>query len=439
MAAEMVELIEKIGRGFEEFKQVNDKQIAEERKGNEARAKELSVALEKISAELTDNTKKKQELEKRIAMQSDRLELLESLNDRPKATIQDKIKSEHKSNALAWVRSGGTDHNVIRAQQELEQKAREVKDVSIGTTTAGGFALPEEISRSVDKLILKTSPITQFVKNVTAGTSDYKELLTHYANGTASNLYSWAGETSSRTATGTPELRERAPTWGELYAYATASNWSLQDIFFNVEQWLTDCIAEGMSVGLSTSIWSGNGSSRPTGMTNTAPSASDDYASPLRAAAAYEYIPISGANSSPFTTAGIDADDVINLTYSLNARYRGNARFAANTLTQGHLRKLKDTTGQYLWQPSLQAGQPDRLLGYELFTWEEMGNPTSANAFPLAFGDFSKAYALVTRGELQIVRENVTTPGFTKWYISRRYGGCVLNNDALKLAKVALS
>lgn len=397
------------------------------------------MSLEKISAELTDNTKKKAELEKRIAMQADRLELLESLNDRPRASVQDKLRSEHKANALRWIRSGGNDGQAIVAQQELEAKAREFKDVSTGTTTAGGFALPEEIARQVDTILLKTSPITQYVKNVTAGTTDYKELLTHYANSTASNLYAWAGETSSRSASGTPELRERTPTWGELYAYATASNWSLQDLFFNVEKWLTDAIAEGMAVGLSVSIWSGNGSSKPTGMTNTAPSTSDDYSSPLRSAAAYEYIPIPTAGSSPFTTAGITADSVIALNYQLNARYRGNARFAANTVTQGHLRRLKDTTGQYLWQPSLQAGQPDRLLGYEIFTWEEMGNPTSANAFPLAFGDFAQAYILASRGELQIVRENVTAPGFTKYYISRRYGGCVKNNDALKLLKCSLS
>jgi HK97 family phage major capsid protein len=438
-ATELMEAIALVGKSFETFKEVNDKRIEEERKGNEARAKELASQLEKISAELTDNSKKKTELEKRIAMQAERLELLEALNDRPKATVQDKIRSEHKSNLISWIRSGGSDIGAVNAQKELEAKAREVKDVSIGTTTAGGFALPEEIARTVDKLVPKVSPITQYVKNVVAGTSDYKELLTYYANGTASNIYGWAGETSSRTKTDTPELRERTPTWGGLYAYPRASNWSLQDLFFNVEEWLVDSITEGFAIGQSVAIFNGNGSNKPTGMTNTAPVSTADYASPLRAASAYQYIPIPVAASSPFTTAGITADTVIKLAYSLNQRYRGNARWAANTLTQGHLRSLKASDGHYLWQPGLQAGQPDRLLGYELFTWEELGNPTSANALPIAFGDFAKAYTLVKRPEMQMVRDQVTAPGFTNFYVERRVGGIPTNNDALKFAKVALS
>jgi HK97 family phage major capsid protein len=439
MANEITLAIEKVGSQFEEFKKINDQKLEEERQGNLARAKELSETLEKISADLSQSVKDKSVLEKRLATYSDRIEILEALQDRPRATVQDRIRSEHKDNFMRWLRSGGTDNGAVAAQQELEQKAREVKDVSTGTTTAGGFALPEEISRSVGELVLKTSQISKYVKNVTVGTTDYKELLTHYSNGTASDLYGWAGEASSRTAKGTPQLRERTPTWGEIYSYATASNWSLKDIFFNVEQWLTNAAAEGFSVGQSLAIWSGDGSNKPTGMTNTAPSASDDYSSPLRSASAYEYVAISGANSSPFTTAGIDFDDVINLTYQLNPRYRGNARFAANTITQGHLRRLKDTNGQYLWQPSQQVGQPDRILGYELFTFEEMGNPTTSGHFPLAFGDFSQGYTLANREGMEVVKDQVTAPGFTKYYLAKRVGGIVTNNDSIKLLKVSLS
>jgi HK97 family phage major capsid protein len=233
-------------------------------------------------------------------------------------------------------------------------------------------------------------------------------------------------------------LRERAPTWGELYAFPKASNWSMKDLFFSVETWLVDNIAEGFSVGLATAVWNGDGSGKPTGFTNTAPATNDDYASPERNHAAYEYIPITSP-SSPFTTTGLNADTVIDLVYQLNPRYRGNARFAANTLTQGHMRKFKDTDGQYLWQPSLQMGQPDRLLGYEVFTWENMGNPKTSTSLALAFGDFNKAYTLATRSEMEILRDPYTTKGYTAFYVSRRFGGIVTNNNAVKFAKVAIS
>jgi HK97 family phage major capsid protein len=433
LTEELMSAMQNMGKSFEQFKEVNDKRLEEERKGNEARAKELAITLEKINADLTNDAKKKAELQKRIDMQAERLELVEALAERPRATVQDKIRNEHKELCIRWIRSKGEDFEAIKLYKELQEKAREVKDVTIGTNAGGGFALPEEISRSVDKLLLKTSPILQFVKNVPVGTSDYKELIS--VNGAT---YAWSSETGTRSATTTPTLREHAPTWGELYAYPQASNWSLEDLFFSVETWLIESIAEGHAVGLSQAIWNGNGSARPTGLINTTLVTTDDYASPMRGQYAFEYIPIT-TPSSPYTSSGLTADTVIDLVYTLNSRYRANARFAANTITQGHLRKLKDTTNQYLWQPGLQQGQPDRLLGYDLFTWEEMGNPKSANAYPLAFGDFNKAYTLATRTGMQIIRDQVSTPGYTKFYVSRRFGGISTNNDALKFAKVSVS
>jgi len=312
----------------------------------------------------------------------------------------------------------------------------ELKDVTIGSNAGGGFAVPEEVATMIDNIMLKTSPITQYVKNVRAGTSDYKELVSVNDAG-----YAWASETTDRSSnTTTPELRERTPTWGELYAHPRTTNWALQDAFFNVQSWLTESVAEAHSVGLSVAIWNGNGSSKPTGFIDTAPAATADgnEVSPQRDHAAFEYVPIT-ASSSPFTTDGFDTDDVIDLVYSLNPRLRGGARFSANTTTQGHLRKLKTSNGDYLWQPSLQAGQPDRLIGYELFTWEEMGDPTVANAYPMAFGDFNKAYTLVTRAELNVLVDPYTTKGYVAYLVDRRYGGIVTNNSAVKLLKVALT
>lgn len=430
----LIEVIENIGKGFADFQKVNDERLVEEAKGNKARAQELSESLDMINDKLTLDTKDRDVLQKRLVQASDRLEILEALNDRPRTSIQDKMRSEHKDLFERWVRSGGKDEHARGESEVLAKKAMELKDVSIGTTTAGGFAVPEEIATDINKILLETSPILQFVKNVRAGTSDYKELVSENQSG-----YAWAGETTSRSGfTETSLLRERKPTWGELYAHPRTTNWALQDMFFNVQNWITDEVAEAQSVGLSTAIWSGSGSNEPTGMVNTTPGAGDDNASPTRDHEAFQYLPIA-ATSSPFTTNGFGTDDVINLVYALNPRLRGNARFAANTTTQGHLRKLKDSNGQYLWQPSLQAGQPDRLIGYELFTWEEMGDPNTADALPMAFGDWAKAYTLVTRAELSILIDPYTTKGYTGFLIDQRFGGILTNNSALKFMKVALT
>ena len=432
--SEIMQAIEAVGKSFEELKKTNEQMLVEERKGNEARAAELKATLDKISDELSQNVKQKEIAEKRLATLQDRLEIVEAINARPGKTVQDKLRSEHKDLFVRWIRSRGTDDSAVHAYKELVQKAREVKDVSIGTDAAGGFALPEEISRSIDNLVLKLSAVAANVKNVQVGTSDYKELIS--VNDTT---YTWAAEADSRSATVEPTLRNRVPTWGELYAYMQASNWSLEDLFFNVESWLVDNAAEGFAVGLATAIYNGNGSGKPTGMFAAAPTAADDYASPERAHGTLEYIPLDSALSSPFTTSGLGAKTLVNLVYQLRAPYRSNAQFAMSSVTQGHVRKLTDSTGQFLWQPSLQAGQPDRLLGYPIFTWEDLGSPTAANAYPVVFGDFRRAYTLVTRSGMSVIRDNISAPGFTKFYIARRYGGIVTNNNAAKVAKVALS
>ena len=186
--SEIMTAIEAVGKSFEELKKTNQQMLEEERKGNQARAMELKNALDKISDDLSAGVKAKEIAEKRLSTLQDRLEIVEAMNDRPRATIQDKIRSEHKDLFFRWVRSRGTDDGAVHAYKELVQKAREVKDVSIGTDSAGGFALPEEISRSIDNLVLKLSAIAGEVKNVQVGSSDYKEFELTKLKGTLVDL-----------------------------------------------------------------------------------------------------------------------------------------------------------------------------------------------------------------------------------------------------------
>ena len=160
-------------------------------------------------------------------------------------------------------------------------------------------------------------------------------------------------------------------------------------------------------------------------MINTTPVTDDDFASPLRSHAAFEYI--QGVGSPPT----IDADDLLELVYRTNSAYRAFGTWVMNSLTTGVVRKLKTTDGAYHWQPGLQLGQPDRLLGYPTETWEQLDD-VGAQTFPLAFGDWMRAYVLVDRVGLMLIRDEITQPGFVKFYIRRRVGGTVLNNDAVK-------
>lgn len=435
MANELMEAIAGIGKSFDELKRTNDQMMVEERKGHESRAKELAATLDKISNDLNEQSKNKEILERRLAQQQERIEIVEALADRPRATVQDKFRSEHKDLFVRWLRSKGTDRSAEEDYKKLVQKAVEMKvsTVVIGTDASGGFGLPEEISRSVDQLVLAQSDILANVKNVQVGTSDYKELIS--INEATSG---WATEVASRSATNTPVLRQRTPTWGELYALPSASNWSLEDVFFNVEAWLTQNVADQFAAAIDAAIYNGNGSGKPTGLVNTTPATNNDYSSPMRSAEALEYIPLT-TPSSPYTSSGVTADSLIDLVNLLRQPYHNGAKFAMNRQTRGHVRKLKDTYGQYLWQPSFQAGLPDMLLGYPIFIFEDLGAAKTANAFPVMFGNFNRGYTFVTRSGTSILRDPYSTKGTTAFYVAKRCGGIVTNNDAIKVLKVSVS
>jgi HK97 family phage major capsid protein len=428
--AEINQAIDKIGTAYEEYKKTNDLRIAALEKGNKSEVAELEIKLGKIDKDIVKFDGLKTSMEREMEFQRNRLELLEARASNPKKTATDVLNDEYKSAFNGWIRSKGQDYGYAQKMDSLAAKARlEHKDITIGTPSAGGYAVPEEISRTIEQLELKFSPVRRLVKVVQVGTSDYKELVS--LRGASSG---WVGETGSRVATDTPTLREVVPTHGELYAYPQVSEWSLDDIFFNVESWLTDEVAQEFALQEGAAVISGNGSSKPTGMLNTTPVLTADFASPLRAAAAYQYIVSdTDADDSP-ASPGIRADTLIDTVYALNSAYRSEAQWIMNSLTTAGVRKLKDTTGQYHWQPGLQVGQPAMLLGYPVETWEQMPD-IAANAFPIGFGAWRRAYLLVDRVGLRITRDNVTNIGFVRFYVRRREGGIVLNNDAAKFIR----
>jgi HK97 family phage major capsid protein len=428
---EIKSAIDRQAEAFEAFKDTNDQRFRALEKGDKSGAAELAVKLERINEDVTKFSKLKEQLEKEHEFQKERIEMLEARASNPVKTAEDKLKDEYKSTFEGWIRARGQDSVLESKMQELGRKApAQQKSVTIGSTSGGGYAVPEEIARDIERMELLFSPVRSLVKVVQVGTDDYKELVS--LRGASSG---WVSESGSRTETDTPILREVTPTRGELYAYPKASEWSLDDIFFNVEAWLAEEVAQEFAYQEGTAVISGDGSSKPTGMLNTTPVLTDDFASPLRAAAAFQYIASDSdaAEGSP-ATPNVTGDALIDTVMALNAAYRNGAQWIMNSATQGAIRKMKDSNGQYLWQPSLQAGQPNMLLGYSVATWEQMPD-VGLNNFPVGFGNWRRAYVLVDRVGLRITRDQYTSPGFVKFYIRRREGGIVLNNDAAKFVR----
>lgn len=425
--SEISKTLDAIATAFEEYKATNDARLDAIKSGKGIA--EVEAKLARIDADIN----------RREAEVKSKLEAMEVKMNRPGAfgtdgkTGESKEAQEYKSAFLNWMRAPA-DHErqqrAAAAQKALESKSRadglETRAAQTVTSAgaAGGFAVPEQIERAIARLGVDLSPIRQIATVRTVGTTDYKELFD--VNGAA---FEWVGEGDTRSQTNTPDLAEITPTFGMASAKPQASEESLDDLFFDVENWLIGSAAEAMAQGEGASFITGNGTKKPTGfLAGPAPVATADA---TRAFGTLQYIASGQAAALPTSL-----DVFYDLVYALRARYRTNAQFVTSKLIVSALRKYKDTAGQYLWQPALTAGQPSTFMGYRITEAEDMP-VVAANAFPLAFGDFREGYLICDRVGTRITRDEITTPGFVKFYVRKRVGGKLRNTQAIKLLKVS--
>jgi len=360
----------------------------------------------------------------------ERIEAIEAKADRPHGQPVGKFtreQKEHSERFAAWLRrprEGSICRQLDEAQAELESKA-------LLTTGSGGYAVPEVLLADIDERATALNPFRSLVRVVNVGSRDFKALMSRNDLGNA-----WVGEAGTRNETGISDLLERAPTFGTVYAYPKASEESMMDVFFDVQAWLVQEAGDGFAVAETTAIVSGNGSAKPTGFLNTTPVTTVDAASPQRAPQTLEYFPfLVGSPNAP------RADALIDLSLSIKERYLLDSARVAWVMSRGTaalIRKLKDENGQYLWQTALQQGQPNLLCGYPVHLTDAMPAATS-NLYPIAFGNWSRGYILADRvGSMRItVDDNISLPGYTKFYMRRVVGGCVYNCEAVKLLKYA--
>lgn len=433
----VAEAIGRINEAFEEFKKTNDKRLDELKKGGATG--DLDAKLAKLESDISAFGEQKSRLEK-IELRLSRPGVLQNA-DGPKEGPEDVA---HRAAFAAWLRAPGDverRHALQRAEREM-RKARRNADLdksldewdreqrasatSTGTGSAGGFALPEILERNIARLSLDISDIRSIATVRTVGSTDYKELFD--VNGAA---FEWVGETDTRNQTNTSDLAEVAPTFGMASAKPQATEESLDDLFFDVEGWLVQTASEAIAQGEGAAFVSGNGTKKPTGyLAGPTPVTTADSS---RAFGTLQYF--AGGQASALPTS---LDPLYDMVYGLRARYRRNARWVGGKLVFSGVRKLKDTTNQYLWQPAVAAGQPDMLMGYPVTEAEDVP-VVAANAFPLAFGDFREGYLIADRVGMRITRDEITTPGYVKFYIRRRVGGKIRNSQAIKLLKIATS
>ena len=288
-----------------------------------------------------------------------------------------------------------------------------------GAAEDGGYTSPVEWDRTITDKLLIVSPMRALCSVQTVGGTGYKKLVN--LRGTTSG---WVGETDERPETETPKLKEQGYSWGELYANPSATQQMLDDGEIDIESWLAGEVDVEFAYQEGKAFVSGDGTKKPRGLLTYATGGTN-----LHPLGGIEVV-LSGA------AGAITGDGVLDLVYALPEAFTGNAKFAMNRNTMLKIRKLKDSDGNYLWQPSLQAGQPSTLAGYAIADIPDMPG-VAANSLAVAFGDFKRAYKILDRVGVRVLRDPYTKKPYVMFYTTKRVGGGLENPECMKFMKIA--
>lgn len=408
---EVKALFEQIHTTFSEYKRLNDERIKQvESKGSADVI--TTAAVDAINVKLSElQTRMDQKL---IAEKRPTIKGFDGL-DREVTQAE----SDHRKAWTAYAKKGTVDNLA-----ELEQKA-----LSVGTNSDGGFLVPVQLEQSITRIVTDISAIRPFAQVVNISTGLYEKPV----NLTGANS-GWVGEATARPQTNTPVLNRLAFPVHEMYAMPGATQTLLDDAFVNIESWLADEVRIEFARQEGAAFVNGDGVAKPRGFMNQSFVTNASYA---WGTPGYIATGVDGDFAAP---AAFPGDCLIDLVYALKPDYRANGRFMMAKAGLGKVRKFKDTTGAYLWQPGLQLGQPASVLGYPVSEVEDMpAFATGGGSFPLAFGDWRSAYLIVDRIGIRVLRDPFTAKPFVLFYTTKRVGGGVQNYEAYKVLKAFTS
>jgi len=413
-----------LGRAFEAFKEANDQRLREiERRGSADPLTEMKV--NRLNAEITRAIDSADAAKRRV----DQIET--AMHRSPVGGGGDWKEAETFMLERKGFISGDLGIDAYRQykgafrsylrKNNAGSGVDEIKALSVGSDPDGGYTVTPDMSGRIAALVRETSPMRQVANVITIGTDALEGI-----HDTGEATSGWVGETEARTETAAPKIGEYRIPVHEQYAEPRATQKLLDDSLFNIEEWLSLKIAERLSRMENESFIHGNGVKKPRGFLT--------YATGTPGASGFnviEQLPSGGAGGFAAEDPG---DALINLVYALKSAYREKAVFMMKRSTLAEMRKLKDGSDNYLWQPDFQMQQGGTLLGFNVVEAEDMP-AIGADSLSIAFGDFNAGYQIVDRQGIRILRDSFTAKPYVKFYTTKRVGGDVVNFEAIKLMK----
>ena len=280
--------------------------------------------------------------------------------------------------------------------------------LSTSPDTDGGYLVPMEFERQIIMGLQEANVIRSIAKTIT--TSAERKIPIAATHSSAQ----WTAENAAY-AESNPTFAQKTIDAFKLTDLVKVSTELLQDSMFDLESYIAAEFARAFGVAEEEAFCVGTGTGQPTGI-------------------------FTASGGTVGVTAGsataITVDNIIDLIYALKSPYRRNAAFLMKDVTVSTLRKLKDSNGAYLWQPSVQAGQPDRLLGYPIYT-SPYAPAAAASALPIAFGDFSNYWIADRLGRtVQRLNELYAGNGQVGFIATERVDGKVILSEGIQLLQM---
>ncbi len=367
------------------------------------------------------------ELEASIkAQQTDIARLIKSITDLQRAAVlgggdgeKGTLTGEQKSAKAAL-------DKFIRCKGEIDRLSdTERKALSTLSNPDGGFLTSADTTGRIITKVYGMSPVRRYanVKPTSKG------ILTGIINN-GRNSYGWVGETETRSETDTKKVGEYEIRVHELMAYPKVSNTMLDDADYDIEGLMIQDGAMGFAEGEAHAFVLGNGVKKPRGfMAQTFAYAADSS----RTWGEVQKFK-TGVNGG-FAAAPNGGDKLIDMATSLRAIYQSGAIWGMNRFTLAEVMKLKDSEGRYIWLPNFQlaGSQFGTILGHAVDASFDHMADIANSSLSIFYGDLNSAYQIAERRGISVIRDNITSPGQTKWNMSKRVGGDVVNSEAYRV------
>lgn len=331
------------------------------------------------------------------------------------------IKRLARAAALNYFRTGDTNYKgrSLREYENLIMKAS-----TRGSNPDGGFlVLPEHDVGPIEKMLKERVPMRAHATVKMVGAYELRKPVRVGGGGAA-----WGTELAGASNTATPTYDMLSFLNYDLYAEPRVAQDLLDDATWDIEAEIADQSIDDFADAESLAWITGDGNGKPRGILGYA---SGDYV----ANSSWAWPKIGFITSG--SASALTADSVRRLPLEMKAGYRQNAKWMMQRQTIGAVRLLKDTTGQYLWaNGDLSKGIPNLLDGLEVVEAEQMP-AVGANAFPIALADWRRAYLIVDRVGLSVLRDPYTAHPMIAFKTRKRVGGGIQNFDAIKLLRIA--